>query len=328
MVEDRQRRLTTIAGNELVAVVDEVGCRIASLVPRRTGRELLFVAPWEPRPLADGPATTASWLASWRGGWDVLTPNAGAPATVGGVARGFHGEASVGRWAVERLDASSVRGRWRDRTGLTVERAISLDGMRLRVDNRVANETSTPVPFAWVEHMILDAAPFGEGSQLDLSGSVLALGATRGPSDGWHAVETWPNVRTAGTVEDWGRLPPAGSSRSAVLTTPRSPIAVAGRHGTSVQLRWSVDTLPYLWLWIEHDATRTLPDGCAIDCVGVEPANTASGEGLAESLRRGDGCVLAPGDRWTSWVELEVAVDSEVDPDAEVDVDVDVRPAG
>ena len=66
MAEDQARRLVTIAGDELVAVVDEVGCRIASLVPRRSGRELLFVAPWDPQPLADGPAGNETWLdKSW-----------------------------------------------------------------------------------------------------------------------------------------------------------------------------------------------------------------------------------------------------------------------
>jgi hypothetical protein len=312
MVERPERRpesqMVSIAGGELVATVDEVGCRIASLVHRETARELMFVAPWVPRPLRAGPATNESWLESWPGGWDVLTPNAGAPADVDGVERGFHGEASVGRWRLDTSGGDTVIGRWRDRAGLSVERTVGVDGNRLRVESRATNEASTPVPFVWVEHLILDAELFGTGSRLDASGGALALGKARGPSDGWDAVESWPAVRVGGNVEDWGRLPAAGSSRTAVLTTPEPPVGITGSRGTSVRVRWSAETLPFLWLWIEHDATPTLPDGWAINCVGIEPANTASGEGLAASVARGDGHVLDPGERWASWVELEVEV--------------------
>lgn len=307
MDDEPASRLLTLTGTQLVARIDEIGCRIASLVHRGTGRELLFVAPWSRRPLADGPVTNESWVEHWPGGWDVLVPNAGAPSTVAGVAHGFHGEASVEVWRMETAGPTAAIGRWRDRTGLAVERSIRVDGARLRVESIVTNPTSTPVPFLWVEHLILDAGLLGSGARLDLSGRVVALGDSRGPTDGWDAFEPWPTVRRHGSLEDWGRLPPAGSARLGALREVRPPVGISGTNGTSVKLRWSVDVLPFLWLWIENRAA-TLPDGLTINCVGLEPANTASGEGLAASLERGEGQLLAPDGRWTSWIELDVDV--------------------
>ena len=197
------------------------------------------------------------------------------------------------RWTVETGDVESggptaAIGRWRDRSGLAVERSIRVDGARLRVESVVTNPMSNPVPFLWVEHLILDAALLGPGARLDLSGRVVALGDSRGPTDGWDAFEPWPTVRNHGALEDWGRLPPAGSARLAALRELRPPVGISGIDGTSVRLSWSVDVLPFMWLWIENGAA-TLPDGLTINCVGLEPANTASGEGLAASLERGEG---------------------------------------
>jgi hypothetical protein len=299
--------VTTLVGPELAVRIDPIGCRIASVVHRGHDREVLFVAPWPRHLLGTGPATNERWVAHWPGGWDVLTPNAGAPSDLAGIARGFHGEASVEPWEIEVRDDTTAVGRWRDRSGLTVERSIRVDGPRVRVANDATNPTTAPVPFVWVEHLILDADLLG-AARLDLSGRAVALDDTRRATDGWDAAAPWPTVRNAGRDEDWGRLPPAGSARMGSVRDTRPPVRVAGEHGLSLRLDWSVTTLPYLWVWIEHAASAALPGGHAINCVGLEPANTASGDGVAAGLARGDGHVLAPGDAWSSWVELHVDV--------------------
>jgi len=178
-----ERKVVELAGSDLVARVDELGCRIASLRHRASGGEVLFVAPWTSRPLPPRPASNAEWVAHWRGGWDVLVPNAGAPSGGGDDARGFHGEASVERWSLQVEAPERLTGRWTDRTGLTVERSIAVDGPRLHVASTATNPTTEPVPFVWVEHLILDGAWVGPRARLDVTGRAVAFGGSRQPTD-------------------------------------------------------------------------------------------------------------------------------------------------
>jgi len=107
-------------------------------------------------------------------------------------------------------------------------------------------------------------------------------------------------------AEDWGTLPPPSSTRTCAVRDARSPAGIAGRDGTALTVSWSTDTLPSLWIWCENRSDTGLPDGVEIDCVGIEPSNTLVGAGLAASRQAGEGALLPPGQRWESWVELNV----------------------
>ena len=300
--------MITLVGDQLTATLDETGMRIASLVHRPTGRETLFVSPWARQPHPAGPATNAEWVASWPGGWDVLVPNAGAPASVDGRQHGFHGAASVEPWRFTEHGAARATGAWRDRDGLAVERDVTLDGATLRVTSMVENAADRVLPFVWVEHLIVDIGNLGVDAELGLTGRAVALDDSGPPTDGWESASPWPIVHRRGRAEDWSRLPKGAEARNGLVTGVRSPVAINGTSGMSLRLRWADDVLPYLWLWIENGLADALPEGATISCIGIEPANTASREGLATSLGRGDGVRLAPGERWSVWAELEVLV--------------------
>jgi hypothetical protein len=187
-----------------------------------------------------------------------------------------------------------------------VERDVTLDGATLRVKSTVENPADRVLPFVWVEHLILDLDNLGVDAELNLAGRAVALDDSGPPTNGWESASTWPIVHRRGCAENWGRLPAAPEARNGVVTGVRSPVEINGTSGMSLRLRWAHDTLPYLWLWIEHGLADALPEGARISCIGIEPANTASGEGLATSLARGDGVRLTPGERWTVWAELEL----------------------
>ncbi len=289
--------LLRLESEVLTATVDAArGGRIVSLVARASRRELLFQAPW---PRADPPSPPAgddAWTRAWPGGWDVLFPNAGAACVVNGRPRGFHGEASLGAWDVERTDELAAELSWHDDDGLRLRRAVRLDGARLLVENAVVNDGERAQPFVLAEHLIFGPA-IAAGAQLAVERAVAVQ-----LEDAGHAVGSpaaWPHVRRSGVDENWSSATGEPFSRFGVLSeVAGSRIRAESRDGHAVEVVWR--NMPYLWLWHEHGASDTFPGGSPIVCLGLEPALASTSEGLAAALHGDDAVRLEPGDVWRS----------------------------
>jgi hypothetical protein len=296
-----------VIGNEiLTATIDSLGCRVISLNHHPSRSEVLFRSPWKTSAPNEHPVDRRGWLEAWGGGWDVLVPNAGAPAAVEGRRHGFHGDASLEDWDVRGAGATEVHGTWLERSGLAVERRISVLGPTLRIESTLSNQSNRPLPFLWVEHLVLESCTFGRAA-ITARGDLVALSDLGPSATDWQSRLAWPNADLGGTgsVENWSELPLTPGSRFGVLVDVSSPVRLNGPR-LSAEVRWSTATLPFMWIWVEHLSGTWLPEDRMISCVGLEPANTATGEGLAVSRARGDGAVLSPEGDWDCWVELEV----------------------
>ena len=84
-------------------------------------------------------SSTLDWLSHYRGGWQVMFPNAGAECTVDGVAHPVHGDVSSAPAEVLDLSASHVVMRSATRLPLRMDRRISLAGGSCRPDRRRAD---------------------------------------------------------------------------------------------------------------------------------------------------------------------------------------------
>lgn len=304
MALTRTGSLLLLESDELTATVDVGrGARVVSLVVRASGRELLFRAPWPTAGPPPRPAADDAWTRAWPGGWDVLFPNAGAACVVGGRPRGFHGEASLDAWNVERADESVAALSWRDGDGLWLQRTIRLNGARLLVENVVVNGGEQPQPFVLTEHLIFGPA-IAAGARLAVERAVAVplddAGFAVGPPT------AWPRVRRARANEDWSSAADEPFSRFGVLSeVAGSRIRAEGRDGHAVEVAWR--NMPYLWLWHEHGASDTFPGGSPIVCLGLEPALAPNSEGLAAALRGADAVRLEPGEEWRSETSVRVA---------------------
>ena len=144
---------------ELAVKIDpERGGVISSALARSAGVELLFQAPWAAGTLELADRDEEAWTTAWRGGWNILFPNAGVACSIDGRRHPFHGAASITPWTVLERSAAAVRLHWSDVDGLTVEREISVVAGTLRVENVVTNRGSHPAPYLLVEHLILGGA--------------------------------------------------------------------------------------------------------------------------------------------------------------------------
>jgi hypothetical protein len=64
-----------------------------------------------------------------------------------------------------------------------------------------------------------------------------------------------------------------------------------------LRVTWDARTMPYLWVWQEHGATRAYPWWGRLRTLGLEPFSSFPTDGIAEAVRNGSALRLAPRER-------------------------------
>jgi hypothetical protein len=233
------------------------------------------------------------WLSEYRGGWQLLVPNAGAACEVDGVPLPFHGEWSRTRVRVTERATDRVVMTAGTRLPLTVERAVRVEARpaRVLVCTTVDNVSDEPVSFVWGEH---PAFAVGQGDRIDFPPAEIfdahGVGVGRWPSlsDGRHL----------------GRVDTADPSESVLFLVGFSAgWAAVRRQHLGVALAWNVADFPYAWLWHEI-ASPGFPFYGRTSLVAIEPASSWPGTGLRGAIERGQAIVLQPNEQRSTTVAL------------------------
>lgn len=123
-----------ISSDEIsVAIRPEAGASVMHLgVTADREDNVLSALDWmSPLPSSRGgqySTTSTAWLSDFRGGWQVLTPNAGEESELHGIQYPTHGEVSRARWHVDHVAADSVSMSTGTHGPLSVLRTISVVG--------------------------------------------------------------------------------------------------------------------------------------------------------------------------------------------------------
>jgi hypothetical protein len=272
------------------------GGEVIDLVDLRSGRQLLGRPPFASAPPQGGDLDEASWTRSYRGGWQLLTPNAGAACTVAGRHHGFHGRASNDPWEVVAQDPSSVDLRWTGH-GLAVERRFTVAGATLHAD--VCCTAARRTPLVAVEHLALGIEVLDPEVEITLpAGRAAEMDEHEAGPDPFHDGARWPEIALAdGSIENGQRWPLSlGRSRlMCVQDVPAGWARVANaRSGAGVELAWDVESLPHIWLW--HEVRRSGgPWRGLTELLVVEPASVPHHLGLARAIAEGQASWAGPG---------------------------------
>lgn len=282
----------TLSTADLDVVVDAGrGADVLTVRDRGSGVNVLFSSPWRSRADAirrgvppTSPEPTAAWLEAYRGGWQLLCPNAGPPRSVHCAPVGFHGEASVARWA--------VRNHGDDRASLalelfslplTIERVVAVHGPAVTVTDRLTNVSSVPLRPDYVQH------PAFGGTFLDGRVTVTTNAATftadpdRDTELAPGATSAWPHAAAlTGPPVDLSILPPAPSRREAFGWLSGFPDVASAQIanldlGIRVDLTWNATQLPFAWFWLELEATDAFPWYRRARALAIEPASCRTG---------------------------------------------------
>lgn len=305
----------TLASDALrVTVNPRVGGTITSITHLRSGLSVLGEVPWDPvdAPIAGlGARDENHWLTRYGGGWPLLFPNGGDACTFDGAFHGFHGEASIAPWAVERSGGSVLLKRRFFSVPVTMWREFLIDDDLLVVRERLRMTGSAPVEVMWGHHPTF-------GSDL-LEGPVeITSGAKRVTADDVHdpaanpllpgAGGAWPEIPGKAGLVSLARLGEAVSAMAYLHDFEAAWVAVRRLdNAIAVSLSWDGARFPCAWLWLEFGGTGAPPWFGRGRLIGLEPNTTRSSTGLADARRRGSDLLrLDPGDELSTELRLHV----------------------
>jgi hypothetical protein len=271
-------------------------------------------------PIASG-GPPASGLGSfhddYRGGWQEVLPNGGAPSEFRGASFGQHGEVARLPWdcaLLEDTDASVtveltvslVRSPLRLTKRLRIDRTSAV----LEVEEELCNTAGITQDAMWGQHLAFGRPFLNEGCIVELD-----AGARVVPHEFEHTVPVrriaphmtheWPVVTSSdGGSTDLSKIPPAGSpTEMAYLTDLKTgQYRVRNEHRVGVELRWDLATFPFLWLWQELGETTDYPWFGRAYLVGLEPFSSYPTNGIASAVENGTALkIAAQATKRTSW---------------------------
>lgn len=277
--------VVVLRSRTLLALIDPAqGGEVLELTDLRRGTGLLGRVPFAPLPPAAGATAEQDWVASYRGGWQIVAPNAGA-ASAG---HPVHGAASNAPWALEETGDRHVRMRW-EGFGLSAVRTLTLDDDGIESSTTWRPAGAEPAPMIAAEHFTVGLALLDPEIRLSLPGgrAMELLDEEPRPLD--EAVP-WPEAALLGggreRADGWV-LANTGSRYLVVADIPEGRAeARNARSGIGLLLEWDGAALPYLWLWREARANggqwreRT-------EILGIEPASVPHGAGIAKAIEDG-----------------------------------------
>lgn len=245
------------------------------------GRSVLAATPWAPRIMpSPGPAhEEATWVARWRGGWQLCFPTAGHPNPSADPVESFHGDASQAPWREESRTADTMTLAWDDRELLSAERTWRLSADGAVVATRVRNAGGATRVVIIAEHLILGGDVLDAPLELDVpAGTELRpLDYSGGPAG---PPAPWPGD-SAGRWASIDRATPPRVTGLAGVRPQR--IGARGPH-VDVVVEWRGAALPHALLWTELGASTEHPWNGQVLALGIEPTSTPHGAGTTLDL--------------------------------------------
>ena len=283
----------------LVRVDPRHGGEILDLVDLATGRQLLGRPPFSSQLPRGGDLEEPDWTASYRGGWQLLTPNAGSACDVDGIRHGFHGRASNDPWRVLEESEGACALAWEGHD-LRVERRLAVAGDTLELDVELEGLVAG-VPVVAVEHVSVGIELLDPDVEIELpAGRAWELSERNGPASAPAAAPTWPQALLLdGSLERCDRHA-ARQPRSRLLAVgdlPDGRAVVRNRaRDQGLELTWDAGWLRHCWIWHEM-RTYDGPWRGQAEILVVEPASVPHSLGLAAAVEHGQARRLDLGER-------------------------------
>ncbi|MFM9151900.1 MAG: hypothetical protein ACKOPU_06495 [Candidatus Planktophila sp.] len=281
----------TLKSGDLELVLDPgFGGDILSIKTVPKNQEILLKTPWadraegvitgEQRPFTSDPV--AHWMEHYRGGWQMITPNAGHPREIHGAPVGFHGEAAISTWTVLEshphhirisLDLISIPVR--------IEREISLEKNQISIKDQITNLSSLDLEFDYSSHPAFGGTLLDGEVSIETSATKFTLDEE---SDSSHGVpgstHQWPLIKNEnGSNLDVSKLPTNGSNLwvfgwLSEFAGPKWYRVINKEKNLTFEMRWESQYLDFAWFWLEFNSSQGFPWFGRVRTFAIEPSST------------------------------------------------------
>lgn len=292
----------TLKSGDLELVLDPgFGGDILSIKTRPNNQELLLRTPWADRaedviagrqtPFSLDPV--AHWMEHYRGGWQLITPNAGDPRKIHGAAVGFHGEAAISRWTIVESTPERVRISL-DLISIPVriERVISLANNEISITDQITNLSGVDLEFDYSSHPAFGGSLLDGEVSIETSATKFTLDeesqSAHGASGSTHQ---WPLIKSEnGKTLDVSKLPTNGSNLwvfgwLSEFDGPKWYRISNKEKNLSFEMRWESEFLDFAWFWLEFNSSQGFPWFGRVRTFAIEPSSTqTSGKNRKSAL--------------------------------------------
>lgn len=281
----------TLKSSDLELVLDpDFGGDILSIKTLPNTQELLLRTPWADRaedviagrqtPFSLDPV--AHWMEHYRGGWQLITPNAGDPRKIHGAPVGFHGEAAISQWAIFESTPESVRISL-DLISIPVriERVISLEKNEISITDQITNLSGVDLEFDYSSHPAFGGALLDGEVSIETSATKFTLDeeseSAHGASGSTHQ---WPLIKSEnGKTLDVSKLPTNGSNLwvfgwLSEFDGPKWYRISNKEKNLSFEMRWESEFLDFAWFWLEFNSSQGFPWFGRVRTFAIEPSST------------------------------------------------------
>lgn len=243
------------------------------------GNELLCKTPWANQIVEIKSETQdeSSWVANWRGGWQLCAPNVGYGKT-SGERVSFHGLASQANWLIVEESQNYVTLQWLDPEGVfRITRTWELRSIRdVTAITQLENLSAAPVPVAVAEHLILGSASLGELSE----DSLVHLSYSPEVEVVELDYSAWPTgkvFQNPSLDSQWFVCSKRQPARVFSLLDLSDKKVTVFSNGYQLVVSWV--GLPHALIWQEFGTSSEKPWNNSVFALGVEPTNIPHGAG-------------------------------------------------
>ncbi len=281
----------TLKSSDLELVLDpDFGGDILSIKTLPNNQELLLRTPWADRaedviagrqtPFSLDPV--AHWMEHYRGGWQLITPNAGDPRKIHGAAVGFHGEAAISRWTIVESTPESVRISL-DLISIPVriERVISLEKNEISITDQITSLSGVDLEFDYSSHPAFGGALLDGEVSIETSATKFTLDEESESSHGASgSTHQWPLIKSEnGKTLDVSKLPTNGSNLwvfgwLSEFDGPKWYRISNKEKNLSFEMRWESEYLDFAWFWLEFNSSQGFPWFGRVRTFAIEPSST------------------------------------------------------
>jgi hypothetical protein len=218
----------------------------------------------------------------YRGGWQLITPNAGDPRKIHGAAVGFHGEAAISQWTIVESTPESVRISL-DLISIPVriERVISLANNEISITDQITNLSGVDLEFDYSSHPAFGGALLDGEVSIETSATKFTLDeeseSAHGASGSTHQ---WPLIKSEnGKTLDVSKLPTHGSNLwvfgwLSEFDGPKWYRISNKEKNLSFEMRWESEYLDFAWFWLEFNSSQGFPWFGRVRTFAIEPSST------------------------------------------------------
>jgi galactose mutarotase-like enzyme len=293
-----------------VIVSPDKGADISQIIYKPKMLPLLLETGWDSQAFKEDskiPGSDTNFLAKYRGGWQLMIPNAGFGCTLEGVEHGYHGEAWERKWDVILKSEQEIKLCVNlHAMPLRVTRNVKLDANQLFVIDEVTNQAQDVLKFIWGNHPAFSEECLAD-AELEIFASELKVLTDPPPPPNKILPKFLTKKNNFYSITDLFKDEISFLAIFSNFVKPQVNIHNK-KLNLKIELSWSSKLFRNVWFWLENRGLSTFPWNKSITTLGIEPCSTNSNMGLVDSLRDETNLVeLFGGESKTSVIALKIS---------------------